>query len=93
MKVTRKLAAVHLQHVVSPKNEGILGEFDGCSKKFKLDTLVPFWQVTVPEPTLPCWNTLKRREDTKCPVIVPGFNHPHVMMMNDHIYILEIDLL
>lgn len=75
------------------KTEGFVGEFGVCSPRLKLDKLEPVWQVMVPEDTPRCWSTVKKGEDPRCHNPVPGFGHPHVVMINDYIYFLEIDLL
>lgn len=95
MKLYKDLNVANLQHNCNiwKKTKGFVGEFGVCSKTLKLDKLTPVWQVKVPEDTPRCWSTVKKDEDPRCHIPVPGFGHPHVVMINDYFYLLEIDLL
>lgn len=95
MKVSRNLSVTNLENDCKSwkKNPGYLGLFNGCNKNLRLNKLAAVWQVIVPEPTPRCWSTVKKDEDPKCHTPVPGFGHPHVVMMDDYLYTLSIDLL
>lgn len=95
MKVYKNLSVPNIQQDcrVWKKTQGFLGEFKECSRKIKMNKLDPVWQVTYPGPDPRCWSTVKKGEDPRCHMTVPGFDHPHVVMVDDYQYALQLELL
>lgn len=96
MTIERNLNVSNLQNNcrIWKKTEGFVGEFEKCSKSLKVNKLEYIWQVQVPTTgKTRCWKTVKQSEDPRCHVPVTGFGHPHVVMLNDYLYTLQIELL
>lgn len=93
LKTKRKLEVAKNMQInckVWKKQEGYLAYTD-C-EKLKALKLTPIWESRYPAPETYC-GPGDCEKDSRCAVPVPGFGHPHVFMMDDYFYTLNIDLL
>lgn len=90
MKIRRGLQVNERQWncKVWKKHKGYLGDYR-CTTNFKIQKLTPVWETKVPQDL--CGPG--KEDDPRCAAPAAGFEHPHIVMVDDFLYSLHLDLL
>lgn len=92
IQIKRKLFVnknLDLNCKVWKKKDGYLA-YNGC-EKIKVKKLTRAWEAIFPAPLARCGYT-NPLQNPLCAAPLIGFNHPHVYMVDDYFYRLNIDL-